>query len=284
MSDGDGFTLASARIAIVGLGLMGGSLALALNGKCAALTGVDADQATRELALRQNIVSLADADPAKILPQADVIIFAVPVPVILSMLGCLPQVVTGSCIVFDIGSSKQAIVRAMSMLPPRFETIGGHPICGKERLSLENADGNLFQNAPFVLTPPAHTSVRASACALQIVAALGAEPIWMDAAAHDRILASTSHLPYLLSSMLALATPENAAPLVGPGFRSVSRLASTPSSMMLGVIQTNRENILNSIARFRENLDLIEQAIQADAADEIKSILDSARQKHQTFL
>jgi prephenate dehydrogenase len=279
MSDGDGFILANARIAIVGLGLMGGSLALALKNKCAALLAVDADQVTR-----QNIVSLADEDPAKILPQADVIVFAVPVPVILKMLERLPELVTGPCIVFDIGSSKQAIVQAMSSLPQRFEAIGGHPICGKERLSLENADGMLFQNAPFVLTPPAHTSVRASACALQIVSAIGANPIWMDASAHDRILASTSHLPYLLSSMLALATPENAAPLIGPGFRSVSRLASTPSSMMLGVLQTNRENVLNSIARFRENLDLIEQALQADAADEMKNILDSARQKHQKFL
>jgi prephenate dehydrogenase len=284
MSDGDGFILANARIAIVGLGLMGGSLALALKNKCAALLAVDADQVTRELALRQNIVSLADEDPAKILPQADVIVFAVPVPVILKMLERLPELVTEPCIVFDIGSSKQAIVQAMSSLPQRFEAIGGHPICGKERLSLENADGMLFQNAPFVLTPPAHTSVRASACALQIVSAIGANPIWMDASAHDRILASTSHLPYLLSSMLALATPENAALLIGPGFRSVSRLASTPSSMMLGVLQTNRENVLNSIARFRENLDLIEQALQADAADEMKNILDSARQKHQKFL
>ena len=135
-----------------------------------------------------------------------------------------------------------------------------------------------------MLTPLPHTSARASAAAFQIVSTIGANPIWMDAVLHDRTLASTSHLPYLMASALALATSPQSAPLVGPGFRSTSRLASTPSSMMLGVLQTNRKNVLAAIARFRENMDAIEQALQAEDFQKLEQILDDARTKHQEFL
>ena len=284
MSNDDGFSLEKAKIVIIGLGLMGGSLAMALKGKCADLLAVVPRQRTRELALRMGIVSRASEDPAEILPQADVVVLSTPVPAIIEWLERLPELVPGRCIVLDMGSSKQIIVDAMRGLPERFESLGGHPICGKEKLSLENADATLYHDAPFVLTPLPHTSARASAAAFQIVTAIGANPIWMDAALHDRTLASTSHLPYLLSSALVLATSPQSAPLVGPGFRSTSRLASTPSSMMLGVLETNKKNVLEAIARFRENMDLIEQALQADDFERLQQILDGAREKHQTFL
>jgi len=284
MPDIDSFLLEKAKIAIIGLGLMGGSLAMALKGKCAELLAVVPRPITRELALRMNIVSQADEDPAKILPQADVIILSTPVPAILDWLDRLPEFTPQRCVIMDMGSSKEIIVQAMNRLPERFDVIGGHPICGKENLSLENAEASLYQNAPFVLTPPAHLSIRASAAALQIINAIGARPLWLDAKSHDRFLAFTSHLPFLLASALTLTAPATAASLVGPGFTSASRLASTPSSMMLGILQTNRDNVLEAIAAFRENLNLIEDTIQSQNAIKLGEILDSARLKRQRFL
>ena len=284
MPDIDNFLLEKSKIAIIGLGLMGGSLAMALKGKCAELLAVVPRPITRELALRMNIVSQADEDPAKILPQADVIILSTPVPAILDWLDRLPEFTPQRCIIMDMGSSKEIIIQAMNGLPERFDAIGGHPICGKEKLSLENAEASLYQNAPFVLTPPAHLSIRASAAALQIINAIGAQPLWLDAISHDRFLAFTSHLPFLLASALTLTAPANAAPLVGPGFNSSSRLASTPSSMMLGILQTNRDNVLEAIEAFRENLNLIEDTIQSQNAIKLGEILDSARLKRQKFL
>ena len=284
MSEDDGFSLARSKIAIIGLGLMGGSLAMALKGKCAELLAVVPRQSTREQALRLKIVSQADEDPAKILPQADVIILSTPVPAILNWLNRLPEYTPQGCIVIDMGSSKKIIVEAMNQLPERFGALGGHPICGKENLSLENAEADLYQNAPFVLTPPAHFSVRASAAALQIINAIGARPVWLDAITHDRLLAFTSHLPFLLASALAMAAPDGAAPLVGPGFNSTSRLAATPSSMMLGILQTNRDNVLEAISIFRKNLDTIELAIRSQDAGNLAEILDNARMKRQKFL
>jgi prephenate dehydrogenase len=172
----------------------------------------------------------------------------------------------------------------MDQLPERFSALGGHPICGKENLSLDNAEANLYKNAAFVLTPPAHISVRASAAALQILNAIGARPVWLDAITHDRLLAFTSHLPFLLASALTMTAPEGAASLVGPGFNSTSRLASTPSSMMLGILQTNRDNVLEAVSIFRKNLDSIEQAIRSQDTGQLAEILDNARLKRQKFL
>ena len=148
----------------------------------------------------------------------------------------------------DIGSSKRTIVAAMDALPENFDPLGGHAICGKERLSLKNAERSLFRNATFVLTPLARTGSNARSAALQIIEAVGAAPVWVSAEVHDHFLAITSHLPYLLSSALSLITPAEAVPFIGPGFRSSSRLADTPSSMMLGVLESNRADILSALS------------------------------------
>jgi prephenate dehydrogenase len=284
MSDDSGFKLKDSKVAIIGLGLMGGSLALALKGKCAELLAVVPRLATRELALRLNVVSQADEDPSKILPQADLIVLSAPVPAILDWLDRLPEYVPQRCVVIDMGSSKQIIVEKMNLLPERFDAIGGHPICGKENLSLENAEATLYQNTPFVLTPLEKLSVRASTAAFQMIGAIGARPLWLDAVSHDRLLAFTSHLPFLLASALAMTAPADAASLVGPGFNSTSRLASTPSTMMLGILQTNRENILNAMDIFKKNLDLIEAALRSQNIDKLGEILDEARMSRQRFI
>jgi prephenate dehydrogenase len=282
--DKPGFTLKDANVAIIGLGLMGGSLALSLKERCRRLSAYDPHRSTLELARRQEIVHVADSDPAKILADADLIILACPVPAIVDWLARLPEYIQHPCIVLDIGSSKRTIVAALEALPANFDPIGGHPICGRERLSLENAERFLYRDAPFVLTSLERTSENARSAAQQIVEALGANPIWLNADDHDRILAATSHLPYLLSSALALATSDDAAPLIGPGFRSTSRLAGTPSSMMLGVLQSNADNVLASIASFRQSLDVLELALQNGKVETLKSKLDQSRNHYQALI
>ncbi|MBP8165201.1 MAG: prephenate dehydrogenase [Anaerolineales bacterium] len=277
------FNLAESRIAIIGLGLMGGSLALGLRGKCAALYGIDPHLPTLELALSQHIVDYADSDPARLLPEADLVILSAPVPAILTLLEKLPSFTPNPCIVMDLGSTKRLVVEAMTKLPKRFDPIGGHPICGKEKLSLANAERTLYYAAPFLLTPLERTSSRALSAANQIIEALGAKGKTLDAVEHDRILASTSHLPFLISSALARTTPEEVAPFVGPGFKSTSRLAGTSSSMMLGVLQSNRENVLNALHGMQAELAQIEAALSAGDFEKLESLLNEAQSKYQTF-
>ena len=135
-----------------------------------------------------------------------------------------------------------------------------------------------------MLTPLSRTSERARFAALQIVEALGANPVWLDADDHDRILAGTSHLPYLLSSVLAGVTPRDAAPLLGPGFRSSARLAGTPSSMMLGVLLSNTDNVLASLARFRQSLDVLESALRDEDREALKKALDGSHSQYQHLI
>ena len=278
------FKIEDANISIIGLGLMGGSLALSLKPRCRRLSAYDPDPATLELALRQEIVHVADGDPATILAGADLVILACPVPAILDWLRSLPDYIQGPCIVLDIGSSKRTIVAALESLPANFDPLGGHPICGRERLSLENAERFLYRDAPFVLTPLSRTGERARSAALQIIAALGANPVWLDAGDHDRILAATSHLPYLVSSALALATPDETASLIGPGFRSTARLAGTPSSMMLGVMRSNRDNVLSALDRLQEQVAALKMALILGDFNSLQKTLDTARAHYQNLV
>ena len=280
----DGFTLQNSKIAIIGLGLMGGSLALALKGKCAALYGIDSDHATLALALHKQIVDQADSDPVKLLPQADLVILATPVPAIIHFIQTLPAFVQRPCILFDLGSTKKDIIQAMSGLPQNFDPIGGHPICGKEKLGLENADANLYQDAPFVVTPLTRTTKRARSAIEKVVSISGARLIETAAEEHDRTLASISHLPFLLSSALALCTPQEFVPFVGTGFKSTSRLAGTPARMTMGILQSNRENILQAVQVFRMSLDQMESALQEENYVQLELILNQSRSAYQSLV
>ncbi len=281
--DEPGF-FSTARIAIVGLGLMGGSLALALRGKCAKLLGLDTDPQTLELAGQRHIVDLASAEPTELLPQANVVILATPVNAIIRMLQDLSGLHPGSAIVLDLGSTKTKVVEVMHGLPERFDPLGGHPMCGKVESGLANADPMLFQEAAFAFTPLVRTSSRARTFAEELARRVGARTVWLDPRLHDRWVAATSHLPYLLSNALAFTTPVDAAPLAGPGFRSTARLAQTSPNMMLDVLMTNRENILAASGRFRAHLDLLDELLRRGDFETLLYFLRGGADKQKRIL
>jgi len=280
----DGFRLQEANIAIVGLGLMGGSLALALKGKCAGLYGIDSDRATLEIALARGIVDRADSEPARLLSQADLIVLSTPVPAILDWIQELPSLTEKPSIVLDLGSTKQEIVQAMTSLPRRFDPLGGHPICGKEKLGLENAEPGIFQGAAFVITPLQRTTMRARQAAEQMISAIGSQLIEMSAEEHDRALAFTSHLPFLLASALAVCTPSEYSPFIGSGFRSTSRLAGTSSSIMMGILQSNRENVLKALSLVQQQLAEIQSGLEAGDFSALEGIFDHSRSSYQSLI
>jgi len=244
--------LADAKLAILGLGLMGGSLAMALRGKCALILGADPQERAIIEAKERNVVDRAVKEAGEILPEADIVVLAAPVRAILQLLERLPDLHPGKAVVLDLGSTKTHIARAMQTLPDRFDPLGGHPMCGKEKSSLEYAEPELYRGAVFALTPLERTSERARSLALQIIQATGAHPLWLDPADHDRWAATTSHLPFLLASALVEATPAQAAPLIGPGYLSSTRLAGSSTPMMLDILATNRENILAVLIHYQE--------------------------------
>lgn len=271
--------LKQSTIAILGLGLMGGSLAIALKDHCKTLIGIDTDLNTIEFALKQSIIDQGSITPQNLIPQADILILATPIRQIIEIIQQLPNLHSGSPIVLDLGSTKTEIIQAMQTLPDRFDPIGGHPMCGKEKLGIENADPTLFQNAPFALVPLERTSQNAHHIAEQILTLTGAKSLLLDAQTHDRWAAATSHVPYLLSAALTASTPIEAKPLIGSGFRSVTRLAATPSSIIFDMLTTNRENILNQIKTFQNNLSQIETLLQTEQYDQLSDHLNTAAQQ-----
>lgn len=278
------FTLSERRIAILGLGLMGGSLALALRGKCKALYAYDPNPETVALARQRRLVEQASKDAREILPEADLVILAAPVGAIIDLIEKLPEMHPGSPLVMDLGSTKEHICRTMEALPPRFDPIGGHPMCGKETPGLPYADATIFEGAPFALVPLKRTSNTARRLAEELVSTVGSHSIWLDPATHDRWVAATSHLPYLLSACLSLATPPEAAPMVGPGFRGATRLAASSVSMMCDAVSTNRENILQALENFRMQLDQIETGLKDSSSEGLVEILRSSQSARQHFV
>ena len=152
--------LSTSRIAILGLGLMGGSLALALRGRCQALVGCDHDPETLTRAEQLELFDQLSANPADILPSADAIILATPLNAILKVISELPSIHPGSVIVLDLGSTKAEVVQALGTLPARVDPLGGHPMCGKETIGLED---------------PGYLSLR------NFVRNMGLSPIWLPA-------------------------------------------------------------------------------------------------------
>jgi prephenate dehydrogenase len=282
----DFFTeLRGLRVAIVGLGLMGGSLALALRGSCGELLGIDSSVETLTLAEQLSLCDRLSSDPAELLPRADLIVLAVPVKTILKFLSALPGLTGNPAVVLDLGSTKARIVRAMVELPERFDPIGGHPMCGKERSSLVEAEGKLYQGASFALTPLPRTSNRARRLAASLVRFLGANPVWLNEMTHDRWVAATSHTPFLIANALAAVTPLEVAPMIGPGYRSTTRVSTTPPAVMLDILATNRENVLDCLGRFRRQIDQLETLLREDDSSGLENALNSgAARQNQLIL
>jgi prephenate dehydrogenase len=276
--------LSGQRVVIFGLGLMGGSLAAALHGKVAHLTGIDPDPLARSVALMRGLVDQAAPDALELLSDATLVILAAPVRTIISLIHDLPRWHSGRAVVLDLGSTKVEISAALGGLPERLTPVGGHPICGKEKGTVVNAEAELFQEAPFILVDQANSTAPARRLAEQLARGIGAVPIWMDAQMHDRWMAATSHFPYLLANTLAACTPVEASTLIGPGFRSTARLAPSPVRMMLDILATNQANVLASLERFRRRLDLLEDALSQQDYNALDNLLSEGANSYETLL
>lgn len=253
------------RVAIIGLGLMGGSWGLALkqHGFSGRRVGCDRREIL-ERALARAAVDEAVEDVSAAAAKADLIILAAPVGTILELFPRLKSCAMPHALVTDVGSTKRLICqRAREIFGDEPLFLGGHPLAGKERSGFENADGSLFDNARYVLTPlaPEHSTDERVKAFASLLAALGARPYWCDASSHDRAVAFLSHLPQVVSSGLASLIAEESAEerlpleLAASGFRDVTRLAESPYSIWRDICLTNIENIQRALEALVEKLE-----------------------------
>jgi len=255
------------KVTIVGLGLIGGSWGLALKkyGLAARRVGFGRPS-TLARALAVDAMDEGTDDLGKAVQGADLIILAAPVGAILD---CIPRLKDASkALVTDVGSTKRLIcerARETFGVDPLF--LGGHPLAGKERAGVENADATLFANARYVLTPleEGHLEDPRIKAFVSLLSAIGARPYFMEPARHDRALAFLSHLPQLVSSALASLVSEESrevrlpVELAATGFRDVTRLAESPYSVWRDICLTNVENIQPALEALVAKLEFIKR-------------------------
>lgn len=277
--------LSEARVAIVGLGLMGGSLGLALQDRCCARVGVVRRQETVEAARRLGAVDEATTAMADAVRGADVVVLALPVRGIIAAIPEVAAHMKPGALLMDLGSSKREIVEALSAIPEGLLAVGGHPMCGKESSGLENADASLYRGATFALTASARTTPDAMNLAADLARGCGACPLILNVDEHDRAVAITSHLPFLLAAALVNteATTEEALPvtrrLLAGGFRDMTRLAAGDPTMMLDTLQTNRNEVVLALDAFERQLGEIRRLL--DDVDGLSEWMRAARDKRR---
>ena len=262
------------RVAIIGLGLIGGSLGLALKnpqtGPVSTVVGWDQDAAARDLACARGAVDATPDDLAAAVADADLVVVAVPVLSVRDVFRAIAPALRPSAVVTDVASTKVAVCRwAAEFFPGKF--IGGHPMAGSELSGVGNARAALFAGATYCLTPERATPPAIIETVTAMVNAIGARPLVLDPAAHDRAVAAISHLPFLLSTALvevASASPEWELfrQLAAGGFRDVSRLASADVRMHHDICLTNATQIRPWIEAATEALQSLARALDDSPA------------------
>jgi len=247
-------------VAIVGLGLMGSSLALALKEAQpgTVVVGSDPDAMTLRKALDRGIVESASAD-LSVVAVADLVVVAVPILSLRSVFSSLRGRVDGK-VITDMASTKETVMEWASA--SGIDLVGGHPMCGKEASGIDAADASIFKGAPWVLT-------RSESAVTALVESVGAHPLVMDAATHDRLVAGVSHGAFLLSVgyVLSLSSrsdwPE-ASRLAASGFRDMSRLAAGDPELYAGISRTNRDNLVEQLDAISATLAKLRRHLQDD--------------------
>src|SRR3954463_1806490 len=234
------------RIGIVGLGLIGGSIALAARELWPPSLVIAVDNKdVLETAMRLHAIDVAADDPV-VLAEVDLVILAAPGRQNIELLGEVAEPVRHPAVVTDTGSTKRAVVEAARALPSKFTFVGGHPLGGSAKGGLENARPDLFKGRPWLLTPTGESG-DALEKLTAFVGALGAQPRIIDAAAHDRVLAFLSHLPQLTASALMQvvgdAVGEDGLALAGRGLADTTRLASSPAEIWRDIAASNADQI-----------------------------------------
>ena len=278
------------RVAIVGLGLIGGSLALAVRETWPAglVIGVD-DKSVLERAMLRHAIDVAADDPV-VMAEADVVVLAAPVRTNLALLADLEEHVQGSAVVTDVGSTKRDVVEAARALPARLTFIGGHPLGGAPRGGFAQARPDLFRDRPWLFTPSDDRHGEALERLRQFVTGIGAVPHVLAPDAHDKLLAFLSHLPQLTASILMHVVGEaigaDGLALSGRGLADTTRLASSPADIWRDICAANADEIgaaldalIGELRTARDNL-ADDQAVDRifDSASRWRASLAARRQ------
>ena len=264
------------RIAVIGLGLLGGSVALAARARLpgAIVTGYDADPAVRARAIEIGLANIIADSPALAVADAQLVVFCVPVGAMEAAARAVAPYLSATCVVSDVGSSKASVLKALGEALPGIAIVPAHPVAGTEQSGPDAGFATLFAGRWCIVTPPEGADEAAVAQVTAFWEALGARVETMDAAHHDLVLAVTSHLPHLIAytivgtaSDLEEVTQSEVIKYSAGGFRDFTRIAASDPTMWRDVFLHNRDAVLTMLQVFTEDLTELQKAIRKGDGD-----------------
>ncbi len=275
------------KVALIGIGLIGSSLSLAMqrHGLAGKIVGGARTAETREIALELGLVEEVFADPAEAVAEADLVVLAAPVGANAAVAEAISPALKPGAIVTDVGSVKLAVIRDVGPhIPSGVHLVPGHPVAGSEHSGPTAGFAELFENRYCILTPPPGTDERAVERVRALWRACGSEVKLMEAAHHDKVLATTSHLPHLLAyTIVGTATDletseqDEVIRFSAGGFRDFTRIAASDPVMWRDVFLNNRDAVLEMLQRFNEDLTALQRAIRWGEADFLEHYFTKTR-------
>jgi prephenate dehydrogenase len=274
------------RIAVLGVGLIGGSIGLAARQRAQAeVTGWGPRPGTLAAALELGAIDRVAESVEDAVRDADAVFACAPVEMLPDLVQAALAACPQDCVVTDAGSTKRGLVDAID--DERF--VGGHPVAGAETAGVANARADLFDGAAWYLTPRANTSGILYERLHRLIASFGARPSAIDAETHDRMLAAVSHLPHVLANVLVTQAASAVAegeplPRTGPSFRDVTRVAGANSDVWTGIYLTNRDAIAYEVDAVIERLQAVAESLRSADGDTLRAWNDDARDDRRRLL
>jgi prephenate dehydrogenase len=266
------------RIAIIGLGLIGGSLGLALRRAelpDTEIAGTARTRGTVQKARKLGAIDIECRTPAEAVEGAGLVIIASPILTVRAVFNEIAPALAEDAVVTDVASTKADVARAArELLPATAHYVGSHPMAGKESPGIDAAEADLFEDKPWVISPSVSATETAVKTIVWLAQTVGARAMFMDAAEHDSYVAAISHLPLVLSTALfsmafgSAAWPE-LAQLASSGFRDTTRLASGSPEMAHDIVATNRQNVVHWIDRYQEELTRFRALIDSEEGEKL---------------
>lgn len=275
-------------VLVVGVGLIGGSLALALKEKKITKTVIGYSRNIERLkkAVTKGIID-DFTDALDKTSQADLVVLATPVSVFEALISQMRDYIKKDTIIIDVGSVKGSIVEKIErLLPSEVYFVGTHPIAGSEKTGFEYARADLFINSKVIITPTDKTAMSALEKVTQMWKHIGADVEFMSPEQHDRVYALVSHLPHLLSYCLVETVAQFDKFFInyaGSGFRDITRVAKSSPELWSDIFITNRENILNFLEMFTNKLKQMRDLILKENITQLKALLESARKLRESI-
>jgi prephenate dehydrogenase len=274
------------HVTIIGVGLLGGSIGLALKARRprVVVAGVGRRQGSLDAALKLKAIDTAHLEAAEAVRKTDLVILATPIGRFSPYLQSLAPLLPASAVVTDVGSTKSSVVRiAERILGPR-RFLGSHPMAGSEQAGVAHARADLLRGATCVLTPTARTPAALLGRLDRFWRSLGMRVARMSPASHDRAVAAVSHLPHAVAGLLMMLPRTDDLKVIGPGFRDMTRLCGGEPGMWRDVFMTNRGNLLAAIDRLDESLMELRDLIEVGDGERIESFFAKARLRRQTLM